>query len=150
MSTLTTTAAAPNNKANTVFIVHASVQILSIVLLCTGLYYALARSNNWFKQHRKFMSLFVVFVTIGTLLALYSVEFVRKQKSSQLGMIHGIIGIVTLCLVFIQVMWAIVIRKHVSSETYLKVHRALAIAIVVLIIVVVVLGIINLFKLKSA
>jgi hypothetical protein len=133
-----------------IFVVHAMIQTLSIILLSIGLYYALARPDQWFKNHRMYMFLFVIFITIGTLLALYSVEFVRKQKSSQLGMIHGVLGIVTLCLIFVQIMWAIVVRKHVSSETYLKVHRALAIAIIVMIFIVVVLGIVNLMKMIRA
>jgi hypothetical protein len=86
---------------------------------------------------------FAILVIIGAFIALYQTEWLSKKRSA-LSMVHGIVGIMLLVFVIMQVGWAIVVRKHVSGNVFLGVHRLLAGGIVMLALVGMILGIMNL------
>jgi len=134
---------------NCLFSLHGMIQTIAVFALLTGLYYAIKRPSGWFPKHRAWMFTFAVVATIGAFVSLYAVEH-RKQTPSSLSKCHGIIGMSLLLCIFLQLTWAIVIRRHIQPELYLKVHRILAYTIVLLASVSVYLGFQNWKALRSS
>jgi hypothetical protein len=123
------------------FLVHGLVQLTSIVLLFAGLYYAIMKPDGWFPKHRLLMLSFIGLATLGAFGALVAVEY-RGKKQSTLSVVHGVIGTLLIAVLWLQLMWAVVLRKHVG-KAYLGVHRILASIIVLLALTSVGLGLAN-------
>ena len=120
------------------YIIHAILNTISIILLFSGLYFALTKPKNWFPTHRALMITASVVLFISIFYALYIKEYhsERTGKSS----LHSHIGIIIGILLLIQIFIAITHRKDLGSN-YLMIHRTGAILIVSLLIVQIYLGI---------
>lgn len=123
------------------FVVHALIQLVAVALMIAGLYYAIAKPEGWFPKHRLLMLSFIGLATVGAFIALIGIEY-RGKKQSNLSVVHGVIGTVLIAFLWLQLMWAVVLRKHVGNA-YLGVHRILASIIVILALTSVTLGIAN-------
>jgi hypothetical protein len=120
------------------YIYHALLNTIGIIFLCSGLYFAIKKPQNWFFKHRALMLLATVVLFISIFYALYLKEYhsSRTGRSS----IHGHIGVLLGIILLIQVFIAITHRKELGAN-YLKVHKAGAMLIVILIIIQIYLGI---------
>lgn len=125
-------------------VVHPLLQLTSLVALAAGLYFAIRKPEGWFPKHRALMLSFIGLATLGAFIALVAVEY-RGKKQSNLSVIHGVVGVILIAFLWLQLMWAVVLRKHVGN-TYLSVHRILAAIIVVLALTSVTLGAANYFS----
>lgn len=133
---------------NTIFKVHGVFQLLAVLSLFVGLYYALAKPKDWFTYHRALMITFVTMATLGALTALITVEY-RGTKPSNLSKIHGLLGVSLILIAWLQLTWAIILRKFVERSTYLAVHRVLAATLVILAISTAILGALNMSALMK-
>ena len=131
------------------YTIHGVIELIAVTLLAMGLFYAVRKPDGWFAKHRRCMFAFVALATLGLFVSLYTTEWKTTKPRSELSMIHGVLGVMLVVMLFLQLMWAIVVRKHISRPTYKKVHRGIATVIVALALTVVVLGILNRLKLKQ-
>ena len=96
--------------------------------------------ENWYTYHKNIMLSVVGLMFIGIMVSLYTRE--KDKEKRQLGVRHGTLGIIIFILLLVQIWWAIVIRKQVSTKseqrllskkTWLNMHRVFATLIVSLI-----------------
>ena len=120
------------------YLIHAGLNTVAVVLLTVGVYFAIKKPQNWFPKHRALMLSGAVVLTISVFYALWLKEYnMSAKKESSL---HSHIGAVLFILLFIQVFIAVTHRKELGPK-YLFIHKTGAMLIFGLLIFQVYLGI---------
>jgi len=138
------------------YTIHRIIMVIATcILLPIGLFMSLGKKyvgENWYTYHKNIMLSVVGLMFIGIMVSLYTRE--KDKEKRQLGVRHGTLGIIIFILLLVQIWWAIVIRKQVSTKseqrllskkTWLNMHRVFATLIVSLIFYQLYLGL-NIYK----
>jgi len=119
--------------AKQLYTIHGMLMGLAVVLLLTGVYYALAKPQGWYNKHRALQLTATALVAIAVGVSLYTRSYIDQIKNAS-GVKHGIAGVALLVVLILNVAWGIIGNPNVSRETFFKVHRLLGTVIVVLIV----------------
>jgi len=125
---------------------HALLQATAfLILFPIGIIIALTKTyigSNWFILHIIFQSLGVFCVFAAIALMAYAQYLKNKDKNKESNSktldenkpisIHVIIGIIIVCLIIFQLLWAIFLRHTINREIWVLIHIILAILILCL------------------
>ena len=128
-------------EIKTLYTTHALLQIKAfLVLFPLGIIIALTKSYigpNWFILHIIFQSLGVFCVFTAIALMAYAQYLKNKTKTPKSKTpeenkplpTHVIIGIIIVCLIILQLIWAIFLRHVIDREIWKSIHIIFAILI---------------------
>ncbi len=137
-------------EIKTLYTFHALLQATAfLILFPLGIIIALTKTyigSNWFILHIIFQSLGVFCVFIAISLIVYAQYLKNKNKTKDKNKesnsktldenkpisIHVIIGIIIVCLIIFQLIWAIFLRHTINREIWVLIHIILAILILCL------------------
>ena len=127
-------------NAKGLYATHGLIMAVALlILLPIGIYYAIAKPQGWYSKHKAIQMTVLALVAVAVGISLYTRAYVDQQKSKE-GLWHGMIGITLLVLLILQIAWGIIGNPNVTRQTYLTVHRSLAVLIVGLVLIQVYLG----------
>jgi uncharacterized membrane protein YozB (DUF420 family) len=121
---------------------HIGINIVGILLLTIGTLIAIFRGSiqeGWYQWHRGFQMTSITLLTISVLLGLWLRAYAPRPDAQE-NWWHGTIGVLLLILLVGQLALAVVIKPHLSKETFSWGHRVLAIFIWILVFYQIYLG----------
>lgn len=128
-------------EIKTLYTVHALLQAKAfLVLFPIGIIIALCKTfigPSWFMLHIIFQSLgvFCVFAAIAFMAYAQYLKNKTKEPNSKTPEIskpiptHVIVGIIIVCLIIAQLIWAVFLRHVINREIWVLIHIILAILI---------------------